>query len=175
MNRRTLTKSAILLPGLSTLEPRGIRANRVMNNTTPVHMIVTSHCTTVSAERYRRSWIGKVFETWGEWYPGYSEPRNLPGSLAAMPGTLSYHEVRYGESGEEQEYLVGAFRREYISCIVRIREDNESLMNQIAQHIASQPVPGLLASAWSTAQLRTFIPNGDDLGLSISEGSLHFP
>lgn len=175
MNRRALIKSAAFLPAFPLTGAREVRTGLLVNDTTPVHFIITSHHSHKAAERHRRSWIGRVFETWGEWYVVDSEPRTLPDELAAMPGTLTHHHTLYGEAAEEQEYLVGAFRRDHITVIVRIREDNETLMNQIAEHIAAQPIPGLFESIWSTAQLQTFIPNQDDLGLSISESDSHFP
>lgn len=175
MNRRALIQSAAILPAFSLGGVREIRAGLLIGDTTPVNIIVTSHHSPAAAERYRRSWIGNVFETWGEWYVINSEPRPLPDHLAAMPGTMTHHDTLYGEAAEEHEYLVGAFRKEHISCIVRIREDDESLMIDVAEHIEAQSSPGLFESAWSAAQLQRFIPTGEDLGQPISVDNSHFP
>lgn len=175
MNRRTLIKSAAILPAFPLNGVREFRAGLLVDETTPVNIIITSHFSQATAEKYRRSWIGKVFETWGEWYVVSSERRDLPDQLAEMPGTLTHHDTLYGEAAEEQEYLVGAFRREHISCIVRIRDDAEPLMIKIAGHIATQHVPGVFESTWSAAQLQSFVPTEDDLGMAISEDNSHFP
>lgn len=175
MNRRALLQSAAILPISSIGGVREVRAGLIVDGSAPVHMIVTSHHSSKAAERFRRSWSGKVFESWGEWYVVGSDPRELPPHLAEMPGSLSHHDTLYGEAAEEQEYLVGAFRRERITCIVRIREDNELLILQIADHIAAQPVPGLFESGWSAAQLQRFIPITADLGVAVEESDDFWP
>lgn len=175
MNRRTFLKTPALIPIAGLGPERQIRAAMLVDENTPVNMLVQAHPDEVNAERFRRSWIGRVFESEGEWYVIHSEYRTLPASLASMPGTLSFHETLFGEAAEEDEYLVGAFRREHICCIVRIRADSEQMMFDIAQHVSVQSIPSQLELAWSSSQLQRFIPKEADLKVPIVEDTSFWP
>lgn len=175
MNRRTLLQSVAVLPIIGTGQTQEIRTNLLVDQDIPVHMIVSSHAGELIAERFRLDWAGQPFETMGEWYLQSTETRKLPPELATMPGTLTFHTARYGEAGEHQEYLVGAFRRGQVSIIVRIREDNEPIMLLIAEHIAAQNQPTLFESLWSSVSLKSFIPSENVLGFTTEPGTTFWP
>lgn len=176
MNRRTFLKTPALIPLFGADSDNEVRATLLIDDSTPVNVIVQSHLTQGAAERYRQDWIGRVWEDpLGEWYVLHSEYRALPAHLAELPGSLSYHETQYGEAGDFHVYLTGAFRRDHISCIVRVRDDDEPLMADITAHIASRPIPSLFEVTWNPIRLQAFIPNEHSLGVSVTPDSWHFP
>ena len=175
MNRRVFLQSATILPLFGFISDGEVRANLRVDHDIDVNIIVTAWVLDRLAEQHRQDWIGRPFETQGEWYPMSVETRVLPESLAELPGTLTFHTARIGEAGEYQEYLVGAFRREHISCIVRIQEDHEALMHSIAEHIAAQDIPGIFESSWNNATLNRFIPNAVSLGREVEPGDAFWP
>lgn len=176
MQRRTFLQTAGFLPVIGLYPGNEIRSSVSVDESTLVNMIVRSHATGGVAERHRRSWVGRVFENpYGEWYDVESEFRELPAHLARLPGSLSFHKTLFGEAAEEHSYLSAAFRREHISCVVRMQMDNEALMIRIAEHIASQPSPSLFETSWSSAQLRSFLPDSNDLNLSVEPCEIFFP
>lgn len=175
MNRRHLIKSAAILPFADLGATQEARTSLLVDGTVPVNVIVTSHLGSMAADHHRKSWMGKVFETRGEWYDVKEERRELPSHLADMPGSLFFHKTLYGEAAEEIDYLVGAFRREHITCIVRIKDDHELMMLTIAEHIGSQQVPTVFDTTWSSAQLQKFFPDEEALGKCLEPDSSFWP
>lgn len=175
MNRRVFLQSAAAVPLFGVGTHSEVQANLLVDQDILVHIIATAHPGELLAERYRQEWMGEPFETRGEWYKMSTETRVLPDHLVKMPGTQTFHTASFGEAGEHQEYLVGAFRRNNISIIVRIREDNEPLMILIAEHILAQDLPGTFETLWNPSQLNNFIPTSDSLELPIEPATTFWP
>lgn len=164
MNRRTLVQSIAFVP-FAAIAPhrRELRVELAPERRLdqPVFMIITAHQSADVAERYRRQWAKSPYEQFGEWYLQTAEVQQLPPELTAMPGGMMLFTARYGEAGEHIVHLVGAFRRDHITVIVRIDSNEEDLMLAIADHIGAQAVPDKFASSWSDASLRRFLPGED--------------
>lgn len=176
MQRRTFLKSATMAPLFGFSTPfREVRESLEIDNGVRVHIIATAHASAKAAERYRNQWIGEPFESEGEWYLQVSEARPLPDELATLPGSLSYHEYLFGEAAEELSMLVGAFRRDYIGYIIRVRDNNEDLLLALARWFARQPLPSPMNLAWSDTLLRALIPDSDDLGLDVETTKSFWP
>lgn len=176
MKRRNLIKLTAIAPLAAPILPhREVREGLEINGETSVHIIITAHLSAKDAERYRSRWIGQPFEGLGEWNLYASEYRELPEELKELPGSMSFHEYLFGESGEYRSILVGAFRREHLTFIIRTQGDEENLLIGLAEWIASQQSaePGHLL--WSDAPLLELIPESEDLGMDVVPSSRFWP
>lgn len=176
MNRRNLLlATATLSSGCGSTPYREERISRLLAGDVRTHMIVSAHPSEQSAERFRKDWIARPFENWGEFYRDSTETRELPRNLALMPGTYTHHHTTIGAAAEKREYLVGTFRREKIAIVVRIIGDHESLMLTIAEHIADTQVPTVFEILWNPTHLRAFMPDSSQLGTSVEDSDAYWP
>lgn len=176
MNRRAFLASGIIAPYASLVAPtREIRKAITIAHSVEVHMIVTAHHHTKSAERHRREWIGRPFEGYGEFYVDSSDTRPLPPEYSVLPGTLTHHHTTIGVAAARREYLVSAIRRKNITVVVRMQYDHESLMLTILEHTVGVHVPSHFEVAWSVELLEAFIPDTTDIGFSVEESSAFWP
>lgn len=175
MNRRSFLQSTSVLPLMGFGSVREVRAALLIAREVNAHFIVAAHTHPDAAEDHRRDWIARPFEGEGEWYLDSTEMRDLPSNLADLPGILSFHTATVGAAAARHAYLVGAFRRDHISYIVRFQSDSEDLMIDIAEFFAAQSLPGVFEAAWSSSQLLGLIPDSNDLGVPVEEVKAFWP
>lgn len=175
MNRRIFLSTVGTLPTLGiSSEIRQIRSHFLVDNREEVQMILTAHHHADAAEKWRRGWAMRAFESQGEWYLQTSSARRLPRDLAELPGTLVHHTYVAGVAAAESSMLVGAFRRQHIACIFRVRDDEE-VMIALAGFFAGQHVPAPFEVMWSPAQLQAFVPTNGDMGMDITPSDTFWP
>lgn len=171
MNRRAFLAGAVALPyaptNRLTVPIRTLTEGLLINGDVSAQMILQAHISEDSAETYRRSWIGRAFLGMGEWYLDSSESRELPSRLENLPGSLHYHRITVGVAAEKRSMLVGAFRHDYIACILRTYGNTEEEMLALAEFFASRPVPEQWELLWNDAQLQTFVPKVDTFSLPV--------
>lgn len=177
MHRRSLIAGATIFPWLPDkiqFPIQRLSAELTVDNDVLVQILLEAHASDASAEKWRRSWIGRAFVERGEWYLDDSEPRKLPDDLAELPGDLHYHSYTWGEAGEEDAMLVGAYRHKHIGCIIRIKGDEQLEMIMLAEFFAARPEPDVWEIAWNPLQLHGFIPNTESLGIPVKSGNSAF-
>lgn len=175
VSRRTFLSSLAVLPaiGFDWLQHER-REQLELDHRVPVLMILSAHPTPTSAEKWRREYAMKPFDTMGEWYLGSTAELELPEALAKMPGTLTRFNYVAGAAAAKSSMLVGAFRRDHVACSYRVHGERDDVI-ALAGDFASRRIPDFTELLWNPQSLRSFIPTTERMGIDVSPSEAFWP
>ncbi len=180
MKKTTLSRRTFLL-GLAASPLHGVAVHRrelreqfQLDHRIPVLMIMSAHLTPESAEKWRREYAVQPFDGMGEWYLQSSTVLELPKHLADLPGSMIQFDYVAGVAAAKSSMLVGAFRRDHIACVYRVRGSTEHLM-ALAEDFAKRKLPEPAELLWNPGRLELLVPTAERLGMDVSPSDAFWP
>lgn len=178
MNRRDFVAGLAALPFVTSdvCAPRSVKQAYLINGSIPTEIRIGAFLTERGAEKERRSYMSHPWGvTWSEHYASNPTTLDLPQHLEELPGNLQRWDTVVGAAAVEGELLVGATRRDKVTCIIRMKVAEEDIMLTLANHFAEKRMPDPIAIVLSNRSLERLLPTEKETGLNLVPSDAWWP